>query len=172
MLIFLVGFMGSGKTTTGKRLARKLGYEFIDTDELFELNHQIKVADFFESQGEAAFRKAEHQMLLSMDANKNAVIATGGGMPCFYENMELMNAMGIAVYLRLSPLSLANRLESAREERPLVKNYTGDALIQYIENLLAIREPYYLKAKCVIKGEGVKTDHIINLVFGDGSLAG
>lgn len=166
MRIFLIGFMGSGKTTSGKRLAKKLNYSFIDTDSLFEEKSGISISDFFIEKGEMAFRQAEHALLDDLVKLDNVVVATGGGLPCFFNNMDIINANGVSIYLRLSPLSLASRLANSKEDRPLIKNLSGDDLLSFITEMLEKREPYYLKAKCVIKGESVKTDHLINLVFG------
>jgi len=166
MRVFLIGFMGSGKTTTGKRLARKLNYTFIDTDSLFEEKSGKSISDYFKVKGETAFRQAEHDLLDDLVKLDNVVVATGGGLPCFFDNMDIINANGISVYLRLSPLSLASRLANSKEDRPLIKNLSGDNLLFFITEMLEKREPYYLKAKCVVKGESVKTDHLIRLIFG------
>ena len=166
MRIYLVGFMGSGKSSVGKRLAKKLDYSFVDLDDEAERLAGKTVTEIFQLRGEEHFRKLEQQALKLSAQLQNAVIATGGGTPCYFDNMDFINANGASVYLRMSPASLVYRLEHAQKERPLVKNLSGDGLLQYIETKLKEREPYYLKAKCIIKGETIKTNQIISLIFG------
>jgi shikimate kinase len=166
MIIFLIGFMGSGKSTLGKRLAKKIGYDFIDMDHYIEEQEGLKVPAIFEQKGEKYFREQEKLFLANLEPDANIVVATGGGAPCFGNNIELMNEKGITVYLKMSPASLASRLEKARVIRPLVAGLESDHLRNYIENKLREREPFYNQAKCVIRGENVKPFHITSLVFG------
>ncbi len=166
MRIYLVGFMGSGKSSLGKRLAKKLDYPFSDIDQEVEAIAGISIPDIFLRYGESRFRQLEQEALHNTLHFHKAVIATGGGTPCFFDNMDFINAHGVSVYLRMSPVSLASRLEHAQKQRPLVENYAGEKLLSYIEEKLQEREPYYLQSKCIIKGETVKIDQIISLVFG------
>lgn len=166
MIIFLIGFMGSGKSTLGRRLAKKISYEFLDMDQLLEQHHGMSVLEMFEKNGEEWFRQQEARLLQSFDPHRNVVIATGGGTPCQGNNMETINAKGVSVYLRMSPSSLVCRLATARAVRPLIQNLEPAQLQDYIEKKLQEREPYYLQAHCIIKGESVKPDHVIALVFG------
>jgi len=146
--------MGSGKTTVGQLLAAKLGYSFIDMDnhienKLFKSVHQI-----FEEHGEQQFRKLEQQSLHEIAEFENVVISTGGGAPCFFDNMEFMNKQGITVYLKLSPAELAERLEDSHtNKRPLLGNRKGEELHRFITNGLVLREPFYLQATYCISGE-------------------
>jgi shikimate kinase len=166
MLLFLIGFMGSGKSTLGKRLAKKIDYEFIDMDELLEQQEGMSVTDIFEQKGEEYFRQKETELIQQFDPEHNKVIATGGGSPCFKQNMEIMNHKGITIYLRMTPAGLVNRLRNATELRPLLKNLTTDEqLLEYISGKLQNRDPYYLLSKCIIKAENVKPEHVISLVF-------
>jgi shikimate kinase len=166
MIIFLIGFMGSGKTTMGKRLAAKLQYEFIDMDHYIEEKTGMSVPEIFAQKGEAWFRNEEVQFLEKVDVGQNLVVATGGGAPCQGKNIELMNQKGITVYIKLHPAVLAHRLINARVIRPLVAGLNREELLTYIESKLIEREPFYDQAKCIIKGENVKLDHIIALIFG------
>ena len=166
MRIYLTGFMGCGKSSFGKRLAKKLDYPFVDLDEEIELIADKKLEEIFDFEGEIAFRNIEREALFATTVHKNAVIATGGGTPCFKDNMDFMNAWGVTVYLRLSPLSIAHRLEQAKRVRPLVKGLKGDELLAFVKSKLAEREKWYLQSHCVIKGETVKPDQVISLVFG------
>ncbi len=166
MRIYLIGFMGCGKSSFGKRLARKLEYPFLDLDQAVEVSSGLTVPEIFSKQGEISFRQMEKEELQRTVELPEGVIATGGGTPCFYDNMDFMNAAGKTVYLKMSPLSLAHRLEYARRERPMVSGRKGDELLQLIKTKLQERETFYLQAHCIIKGETVKPDQVISLVFG------
>jgi shikimate kinase len=165
MIIFLVGFMGSGKSTLGRRLARKIDYPFTDMDEDIENEEQKTISDIFREKGEDYFRKLENAYLQKINNDKNLVIATGGGAPCFFNNMEVMNKKGVTIYLKMSPASLAFRLREAREHRPLLNEVSDQQLNDYVEQKLSKRENFYMQSKVVIKGENVKPDHIISLIF-------
>jgi len=169
MIIFLIGFMGSGKSTLGKRLAKKIDYDFLDMDQVIMKDEGQTVSEIFETKGEAYFRQKETELLQQLNADSNQVVATGGGAPCFASNIDIMNQKGVTVYLKMSPACLAGRLYNARAVRPLIAHLNADELLGYIEIKLAEREPCYNKAKCVIKAENVRPYHIVSLVFGDGS---
>lgn len=166
MRIYLIGFMGCGKSSFGKRLAKKLEYPFLDLDEEVERKTGQSIDDLFRMEGESVFRKYEQDALLETINHKKAVIASGGGTPCFEDNMEFMKSEGVTVYLRMSPLSIAHRLEHAKRQRPLVNDLKGEELLELVRNKLAEREEYYMQSHCVIKGETVKPDQVIALVFG------
>lgn len=151
MLIFLVGFMGSGKTTLGRPLATRLNYDFIDLDRAIETGEGRTISEIFATDGEAHFRALERKYLERVIAQyKTAVISTGGGTPCFGENMALMNAHGITVYLKIAPRMLANRLLAAKVRRPLVEGKSPEELLRYIEETLTERETYYGQANVVV----------------------
>ncbi len=157
--------MGSGKSTLGKRLARKIDYQFLDMDDEVEKQADMTIADMFEKKGEDYFRQRENEFLQQLETKQNLVVASGGGAPCFYNNMEIMNTKGITVYLKMTPSGLAYRLKQARGERPLLASIDDGELEDYIDNKLKIRETFYLRSSCIIKGENVKPDHVIDLVF-------
>ncbi len=167
MIIFLIGFMGSGKSTLGKRLAKKISWDFMDMDKELEAQEGMPVERIFEEKGEEYFRQKESELLHKLNSERNAVIATGGGAPCYDDNMEVMNSKGVTVYLRMHECSLTSRLEKARIVRPLIQGLETEELRTYIRKKLDEREPYYNQAHCIIKGESVKPDHIIALVFGN-----
>ncbi len=146
--IILVGFMGSGKTTFGKELAKKLNYQFLDTDKEIEQLMGISIADLFETKGEAYFRTLERQLIENMSVKK-MVIATGGGLPCFLGNMDLLNQKGVTVYLKYSSQELFERLKNDKLSRPLLSNKSDTSLLEYIQKLLIEREGYYLKAQTI-----------------------
>lgn len=150
--IFLIGFMGSGKTTLGRKLAARLHCEFIDLDHVLEKQVELSIAEYFSFFGEDAFRKLEGEVLRKTPYPENAIISTGGGLPCFFDNMDWMKANGKTVYLKLSPKTLADRLESAKEERPLLQEKEGDALVAFIAEKLADREAFYSQADIVTDG--------------------
>jgi len=152
MKIFLIGFMGSGKTTLGRKLANHLGWEFIDLDHKLEQQVELSIAEYFSFFGEESFRKLEGEVLKKTLYPENAVISTGGGLPCFFDNMDWMNQHGKTVYIKLSPKTLADRLESGKEERPLLQEKHGDALIAFIEQKLSERESFYTQANIIADG--------------------
>jgi shikimate kinase len=152
MKIFLIGFMGSGKTTLGRKLAAKMGYEFIDLDHKLEQQVELSIAEYFSFFGEDSFRKLEAQVLKKTPYPGNVIISTGGGLPCYFDNMDWMKANGKVVYIRLSPKTLADRLESGKEERPLLQDKHGDELVAFIEQKLAEREAFYSQASIIADG--------------------
>ena len=152
MKYFLVGFMGCGKTTWGKKLAAKSGYPFIDLDSILEARTGMTITKYFAAFGEDAFRQLEAEVLKETDYPENVVVSTGGGLPCFFNNMEWMNKYGQTIYIKLSAKTLADRLENGKISRPLLMNKKGDDLIAFISDKLAERETYYLKATKVING--------------------
>lgn len=138
--------MGSGKSTLGKKLANKLGYTFIDTDKIIEQKLTLSVHDVFKQHGEAFFREQESLVLASTITNEKTVISTGGGLPCYYNNMDTINSLGTSIYLKGDPMFLKNRLLPNQSSRPLIEGLTDNELYQYIEKKLEEREPYYNKA--------------------------
>ena len=150
MKIFLLGFMGSGKTSVGKKVARLLGIGFIDLDILVETQSKMSINEIFESQGEDEFRIQEKEALLTL-TQSDIVVATGGGTPCYHGNMEHMNANGTTIYLQLNTQSLRNRLKESTQKRPLIKNLDDKELLHYIEVKLKEREPYYQQANHIIE---------------------
>jgi shikimate kinase len=160
MKIFLIGFMGSGKTTLGRKLASRMGYEFIDLDHKLEQQVELSIAEYFSFFGEDAFRKLESQVLKKTLYPENVVISTGGGLPCFFDNMDWMKANGKTVYINLAPKTLADRLESGKEERPLLQDKHGDDLVLFIEQKLAEREKYYSQANIIADGLSLTAERL------------
>ncbi len=166
MRIYLVGFMGCGKSSLGKRLARKLEYDFLDLDQEIEKQTGKTITEIFRHEGEDWFRRKEKEVLHKTISMERLVISTGGGTPYHFDNMEFMNAHGVTVYLKMSPVSLTHRLENARRKRPLVADLEGGDLQRFVKDRLEQREPFYTKAHCIIKGESVKPSQIEKLIFG------
>lgn len=160
--IFLIGFMGSGKTTIGKKLANKLTIPFLDIDEEVVNDEGKDISTIFELDGEDYFREKEHKKLAQLiNENEAFVISTGGGTPCFKNNMDLMNANGATFYLKYSPEFLASRLKNALHKRPLLKNVTSSELNSFITSLLTEREFYYSQSQFTIEKINLKPDNFL-----------
>lgn len=154
--IFLIGYMGSGKTTVGKLLAKSLSLEFIDLDVYIENKQRKSIATLFEEKGEEMFRRIESQALQEVATFEDVLISTGGGAPCYFDNMALMNRVGTTVYIEASPEELAARLQASKTVRPLIAGKSREELIPFIREHLAQRERYYQSAHIVYP-----TDHMI-----------
>ncbi len=156
MLIYLTGYMGSGKTTAGLKLAVKMGYAFADLDVMIENKFKVTISQFFAKYGEPVFRKVEREMLMDTFSYNNTVIATGGGTPCYTDNMELINQYGVSVYIKVPEKALFQRLLNAKKKRPLLLGKTDEEILEYIKQQMFIREPYYLKS--CLTAEGIDID--------------
>ena len=156
--IFLIGYMGAGKTTLGKAFSRELGLTFIDLDWYIEERFHKTVGELFTERGETGFRELERNMLHEVAEFENVVISTGGGAPCFFDNMEFMNGAGQTVYLKVSVEELAKRLELCKSTRPILEGRSGDELRAFIAESLEKREPFYSKASIVFDAEEMMTD--------------
>lgn len=162
--IFLIGFMGSGKSTLGSKLASRIGYQFIDMDKLIEETADLGIPEIFKEHGEEVFRKWEHDILLELCTHENLVIATGGGAPCHSGMMDIMNAHGTTLYLQMAPEALKNRLIRSRIERPLIKGKTEKELLDYISSLLEKRELFYGQAEHTVEGLNLKPEDLAKLL--------
>lgn len=149
-MIFLIGYMGSGKSTTGKKLSTLLNIPFIDLDNAIEENLRLTIPTIFNQFGEAFFRTKEAEILRSTSIYKHAIISTGGGTPCFHNNMQWMNDHGITIYLEMPPKALYSRLKNAKKRRPLFDNQQDPET--FILSHLKEREKYYLQAKIITNG--------------------
>lgn len=161
--IFIIGYMGSGKTTVGKRLAKALSLEFIDLDAYIQSKYRKTIPQLFEEKGEEGFRELEHLMLREVATFENVVISTGGGAPCFFDNMELMNSAGITIYLQAEPKELADRLVASKTVRPLIAGKSREELVSFITKHLAQREPFYNTARVIYDTGRVITKEDIHL---------
>ena len=144
--ILLIGFMAAGKTTLGKALARDLGLQFVDLDHYIENRFHSTVSQLFAERGEEGFRQIERAMLHEVAEFEDIIIATGGGTPCFFDNMEYMNAQGTTVFLEAAVEVIYTRLTIARVQRPLVVGKSEEELRRYITDMLERRAPYYRQA--------------------------
>ncbi|MFO8000272.1 MAG: shikimate kinase [Marinilabilia sp.] len=148
-IVYLTGFMGSGKSTLGHILGRMLKYQFIDLDRLIEEKERATIPELFARFGEERFRELERLAVHETTKMAGTVIATGGGAPCFFDNMEVMNKNGTTVYLQLSPETLVRRLLPGQESRPLIAGKSEDELQAFIRDRLKERAPYYQKAHII-----------------------
>ena len=162
--IFLIGFMGSGKSTAGRKLASQLNWSFIDLDEKIQEMEGMKIPDIFSLKGEPYFRKLETQALHELKLETNAVISTGGGTPCFGDNMDFMLSSGLTVYIRMTPLGLKKRLEGSAKGRPLLNEIDRKDLQKYITAKLAEREKWYLRAEIIIDGVNNDLPDLLSLI--------
>ncbi|MCX6266987.1 MAG: shikimate kinase [Bacteroidetes bacterium] len=165
MRVYLIGYMASGKSNIGKQLAEELGYRFIDLDYIFEERFRISVLDFFEKYDESAFRKIEQLLLQETIDMEDIVISTGGGTPCFFDNMNVIKNAGISIYLFWKVPSLVRRLKMARRRRPLLKGIPPSGLESQVGAHLAQRECYYNQADIIIEGEGLRLESLLSLVL-------
>ena len=153
MRIYLVGYMGCGKSTIGRKLSELLRIGFIDLDKYIEERFFKTVPAIFAEEGEKGFREKERFSLLEVSQFENIVIGTGGGAPCFFDNMEVMNNNGVTVYISPDTDVLATRLLKSKTERPLIAGKSREELIAFINEALVKRAPFYEKAKIIIRGE-------------------
>lgn len=153
MLIFITGYMASGKTTLGKQLAASLDYHFIDLDDLIEKSTGSTIADYFKQFGEDSFRKKEREILLDCLYEDRTVIATGGGTACYADNMDIMNEKGITVYIDTPVETILQRLRSEIQYRPLLKDIPGEQLTGFVCSHLAARADFYNRAMIRFAGE-------------------
>ena len=162
--VILIGFMGAGKTTLGRRLATRLNVPFYDSDAEIEKHHGKSIGEIFAEQGESHFREIERRFLESFDAEDEFVLATGGGMPCYGDNMDLLNELGVTIYLERSAKELSNRLMNAKVKRPLIEGLTEQELIQFIEDKLAVREEYYKNSAVILDRSEQDVNTLIHLL--------
>lgn len=151
-IIYIIGFMGSGKTTAGKKLASLLGWSFIDLDKRIEEYAGKTIPEIFSQSGEDYFRIIETQLLRNLKMCTKTVISTGGGTPCYIDNMDYMIETGLTIYLKLTPAELKSRLSQSKGKRPLIKDLDQNELTSFIKEKLAVREKWYERSDITIDG--------------------
>lgn len=165
MRIFLTGYMGCGKSTIGRKVAALMGIHFIDLDKYIEERYFKSVPDIFAQEGENSFREKERQALQEVSQFEDVVVGTGGGAPCYFDNMQQMNAAGITIYLAPDNATLAFRLLKSKTVRPLIAGKSKEELIEFIESALKKRAPFYEQSKIVIRGvNDVQPDEVLRLI--------
>jgi shikimate kinase len=157
---FLIGYMGSGKTTYGRLMAKELDLTFIDLDVYIESEERKSIDQIFMEIGEDGFRLIEKKALRSVSEIENVIIATGGGTPCFFDNMEFMNSKGKTIYLRTSVRELRDRLKMSKTKRPLISGKDLRELEDFIAVNLEKREPFYLKAKYILDTDDLNPNNL------------
>ena len=162
--IFLIGYMGAGKTTLGKVLAMRMNLSYIDTDHYIENRYHKKISEIFATEGEGHFREIEHRILLEVSEFENIVVSTGGGTPCFNNNMNIMNDLGTTVYLETSAEELAARLKVSKNVRPILSKYSGSELIDFIRENLDKRKVFYEQAKIRFNAEQMLTEKDVDVL--------
>ena len=158
--ICLLGFMGAGKSRWGKQLANKLKLSFVDLDRLVETKSGMTVSDIFIHQGEAFFRQLESECLKDVLSQNGLVVSLGGGTPCTPENMKILNEKALTVYLKANAGMLHSRLAINYKSRPLLSKLQSEALLPFIEKLLAQREPFYHQADVIVNVEGLTLEKL------------
>lgn len=164
MNIFLIGFMGSGKTHWGKIWAQKNSLDFYDLDEMIETTEARSIASIFEKEGEDYFRKIETAMLHSFAGKHNCMVSCGGGAACFNDNMQWMNEYGTTVYLAASSTYILSRVKEEKDKRPLINKLNEAELLFFIEQKLKEREPFYNQAKFIFSVADLDENSLSNLV--------
>ena len=159
---FIIGYMACGKTTFGRALARRIGYDFIDLDFYIEQRFRRSVRQIFADSGEEEFRRLEASMLREAGEFENVVVACGGGTPCFFDNMEYMNSRGTTVWLQASVRRTVERLLRAVGKRPLTAQVSPEELPAFIESHLKEREPYYSQAKLRFASDRLESERQID----------
>lgn len=161
--IFLIGFMGVGKTTLGKKLANALKLPFIDSDMALEQEFQLSINEYFEEFGEDQFRAKEQQWIQQL-IKQPAIISTGGGLPCFFDNLNEMKKKGLVIYLERPTKEIIQRLKQGKNKRPLIASKSDEELLFFVTELLNERIPHYERAHITATREQQTADGIIDLI--------
>lgn len=166
MRVFLIGFMASGKSTVGKKLANKINLPFIDLDNYIEDKYNTTIRELMNDKSQDGFREIERDTLNSViKENKSAIISTGGGTPCYFDNMKTMNLSGETIYIEVDIPTIVYRLIHAKQDRPLTLGKTKEDLSVYVKDLLEKRVIYYKQAKHTINGSSLNIKKLIDLIM-------
>ena len=166
-MLILVGYAGSGKSSLAKRLAKALGVGYVDTDTLVEQSVGATIADIFHYEGEEYFRRSEREVLERLATEGyEGIVATGGGLPVWEDNMERLNSIGTTIYLQRSPEQILSRLSDyGRQKRPMFRGKSDEELLQFMHEHLAQREPYYTKAHIVVDCNTMSDDAVVRYII-------
>lgn len=163
MRLYLTGYMASGKSTLGRKIAKRTELPFLDTDKMVEEAEGAEVADIITFAGEEYFRQAERKALEQTAEYENAIISTGGGLPIWGDNQKWIEEHGVSVYLNRAPEQILSRLsEHGRQKRPKFRGKSDEELLQFMHEHLAEREPIYLKANIVFDCSQTSDNEIID----------
>ncbi len=163
-IVYIIGFMGSGKSTAGKKIASLLGCTFIDIDRKIEEAAGKSIPEIFSLDGEEHFRKMESEVLKGIGTDNLTIVSTGGGTPCHGDNLDYMLATGVTVYLKMTPEQLTYRLLESTSSRPLIKNISDEDLPGFITRVLSVRERWYSQADIIIEGINLDIKKLIELI--------
>ncbi len=158
--VFVVGYMGAGKSTTGKKIASRLGMEFMDLDEYITLQEGMTPAEIIRKMREGYFREIEYRYLKVTSLYTDTLVSVGGGAPCYKDAMDWMLANGIVIYLEASPELVFSRVSQAKTDRPMLRDLEGDALLAHIKKQMAERIPYYKKAHLIVDAASVNAEKL------------
>ena len=164
MRVYLTGYMYSGKTTMGHKLATRLGYQWTDLDQMLETTFHTTIPIFFKRYGEEAFRKIEQKLLHSTADLDNIVISTGGGTPCHFDNIEWMNRHGTSIYFDVTVETLLRRAAQSKKQRPILAGMTEEERSLYVRQQLSARLPYYQKAQIIFPADQPDIDQLVQLI--------
>ncbi len=164
MRVYLTGYMYSGKTTVGHKLATRLGYQWADLDQMLETTFRTTIPIFFKRYGEEAFRKIEQKLLHSTADLDNIIISTGGGTPCHFDNIEWMNQHGTSIYFDVTIETLLRRATQSKKPRPILAGMTEEERSIYVRQQLAQRLPFYQKAQIIFPADQPDIDQLVQLV--------
>ena len=162
--IYLVGFMGVGKSTIGKKLARTLHYRFVDLDKMFERKYKLDIDLFFNKYNELLFRDLESKLLEETFKMENTVISTGGGTACHHKGIERMNEYGLTIYLKMEPAALVTRLKAAKKRRPLLTGKNDKELEKFVAEKIESRKSCYEKAQLHMEALNLKTGELVKMI--------
>lgn len=165
--LFLVGYMGCGKSTLGRKLARRLGIPYADTDALVEEREGASASDVFRYEGEQRFREVEREILdRVIEEGAVPVVSTGGGLPTWSDNMARMNEAGHTVYLRRSAEQIARRLSPyGRRKRPRLQGLNDEELVAFMERDMAAREPFYAQATLIVDCDWLSDEEVVEFIL-------
>jgi shikimate kinase len=166
MKIFLIGFMGSGKTHWGKILSKKLHFPFFDLDEKIVEHKGKSIPEIFKAEGEEHFRMIEQDVLnLLSESHDSFVMATGGGTPCFFNNIDYMKRQGTVVWINSSTDCLYHRLIKEKDKRPLIANIPDEELKSYIIKKYSSRKIFYQQANVILPEEVITIENLVDKIF-------
>ena len=158
MKIYLLGFMGAGKSYWGKQLADHWQLPYYDLDEVIVEAEEMAIADIFANKGEDYFREKESLLLRELSGQDNFLISCGGGTPCFQENMDFMNEHGTTIWINPSVEAMVERLQRKKYKRPLIADLEGEDLVGFVEKKMAERLPFYQQSRHIISSDNISLD--------------
>jgi shikimate kinase len=164
MRIYLIGYMGCGKSTLGRRLSQHTGLQFVDMDHYIEERNCKTIPRIFAEEGEAEFRNKERKALEELSQFNDIIIATGGGAPCFFDNIDVMNRSGKTIFMNIDPEILADRLLKSKTERPLIKGKSREELVAFIDETLKKRNEFYQQAHIQITRPDIDLNQLMSMI--------